>query len=126
MFTAVFLALAAQTLDHSPILMSLQSGGRGLLHKGRGREKLFRFEASWNLQEECSSLIHSSWSAQSSQQGYFLSSVQINLSKCRDSLVAWSKYSLHKQRKSTQSKLNQLSSLQNSNKGSNNVEIKNL
>ncbi|KAF5447221.1 hypothetical protein F2P56_032789 [Juglans regia] len=82
-------ALVAQTLDHSPILMSLQSVGRVLHHEGRGREKLFRFEASWNLQEECSSLIHSSW-------------------------------------KSTQSKLNQLSSLQNSNKGSNNKEIKNL
>ncbi|XP_042988663.1 uncharacterized protein LOC122316195 [Carya illinoinensis] len=47
------LVLAAQSSDHSPLVMHLKKGGRRYVSNGSGKERIFRYEASWKLHEEC-------------------------------------------------------------------------
>ncbi|XP_035551044.1 uncharacterized protein LOC118349646 [Juglans regia] len=59
---------AAQSSDHSPLVMSLRGGVRRLAHEERARQRIFRFEASWNLHEECNNIIQTTWQNQPPQQ----------------------------------------------------------
>ncbi|KAG6674511.1 hypothetical protein I3842_15G045300 [Carya illinoinensis] len=60
-------ALAAQTFNHCPLLINARSGGRRGLYEETKWENIFIFEASWNLHEDCSSIINSSLSHQEVQ-----------------------------------------------------------
>ncbi|XP_042944540.1 uncharacterized protein LOC122278417 [Carya illinoinensis] len=118
-------ALAAQTSDHCPLLINARRRIRwGPLMETK-REKIFRFEASWNLHEACNNIITSSWSNQDSQQGFKIHSVMRKLNKCKDSLKLWS-LTLRKERRDIQTKMNQLSKMQDSSTGSNTAAIKAL
>ncbi|XP_042988315.1 uncharacterized protein LOC122315966 [Carya illinoinensis] len=114
-----FQVLAAHSSDHSPLVMHLKKGGRRYDNKGGGKERIFRYEASWKLHDECTKIIANCWSPQVQQRGSHLWWSQQCLGKCKEDLVKWSSTILMQQRKVIQSKMAQLASLQEVNTGTN-------
>ncbi|XP_042969143.1 uncharacterized protein LOC122301839 [Carya illinoinensis] len=120
-----FNVLVAQTSDHCPLLISLNKRGRRELFLVPTREKIFRFEARWNLHEACNSIIKSCWSHQDSQQVYNINSVLRKLNRCKASLKNWSS-TLWKHKRDIQAQLNRLLEMQDSNTGSRTAKVKAL
>ncbi|XP_042950048.1 uncharacterized protein LOC122282159 [Carya illinoinensis] len=56
--------LAAQTSDHSPLLVIATKRGMRPSSFETRRKKIFRFEASWNVHEACNNIVQSTWSYQ--------------------------------------------------------------
>ncbi|XP_042969177.1 uncharacterized protein LOC122301882 [Carya illinoinensis] len=59
----------AYTSDHCSLVMYLGNEERHAALIERRREKIFRYEASWNLRDECSNLINTYWSQQQEREG---------------------------------------------------------
>ncbi|XP_042944508.1 uncharacterized protein LOC122278379 [Carya illinoinensis] len=118
-------ALAAQTSDHSPLLVIATK--RGMRHSSfeSRRKKIFRFEASWNVHEACNNIVKSTWSAQGSAQGPKMNLFMRKLKSCKESLKHWSS-SLGKKQRDIQGQLKLLLRMQDSNMGSNTAAIKAL
>ncbi|XP_042972967.1 uncharacterized protein LOC122304769 [Carya illinoinensis] len=119
-------ALAAQSSDHSPLVMHLKQGGRRYISNGNGKERIFRYEASWKMHEDCNTIVTNCWSPQLHQRGLHMWWSQQCLRKCKEGLVKWSNTILIQQRKVIQSKLAQLAILQEDNTGADNSTIREL
>ncbi|XP_042980069.1 uncharacterized protein LOC122310254 [Carya illinoinensis] len=115
--------LAAQTSDHSPLLVNARKRGMRSLCFETRRKKIFRFEASWNVHEACNNIIKSTWSSQNTVQDLKMNSIMRKLNRCKESLKHWSS-SLGKKQRDIQGQLKLLLKMQDSNKGSNSAAIK--
>lgn len=91
-------SLAAQSSDHSPLLLDMRNGRERRWSEERIRTKLFIYEASWELREECADIIQSSWNQNQGWNGTLLRGVQNSLERCKTSLLKWSKEKLRKQK----------------------------
>ncbi|XP_042962364.1 uncharacterized protein LOC122296627 [Carya illinoinensis] len=108
-------ALATYSFDHNPIVMHLRKGGRRYVSEGGVRERIFRYETSWKLHEECSKIVANYWSPQVLQRGSHLWMSHKCLVNCKEALVKWSRTTLRLHRKETQVKMQHLANLQESN-----------
>ncbi|XP_042939426.1 uncharacterized protein LOC122274455 [Carya illinoinensis] len=96
----------AYSSDHCPLVINMGSEERLAVLLERRREKMFRYEASWNLRDECSNLINTNWSQQQEGEGNQMRLVQQNLLKCKEGLIQWSRTTLRHNNREIQRKLN--------------------
>ncbi len=78
---------ALQNSDHCLVLLSIQCSSAGQQQK---RKRVFRFEAMWTLEEECSKVIDQAWNSEV-LEGSPMYQVVEKLKRCRGSLIARSK-----------------------------------
>jgi len=80
---SVIEVLPASISDHKPLCLQFDKGRRYI-------PKLFRFEAKWNLDEECSVVVSEAWAKEGDEgrsQGHSWS----KLDRCKARLTEWSK-----------------------------------
>jgi len=73
----------ATTSDHSPLYVHFNS----II---RVPPKIFRFEAKWNLDEQCSEVVREAWNRMDEGTS-MLGMIGRNMDRCRRSLNSWSK-----------------------------------
>jgi len=76
--------LATRTSNHNPLRIRFLPNSQ--THR---RPRLFRFEARWNLDEECAKVINSTWGrgVGGDQQQ---ETIQLKLENCQKALAEWS------------------------------------
>jgi hypothetical protein len=75
--------LETRRSDHKPLWIRI------LPHQGsRGRPYSFKFEACWNLDPECASIVKSVW--EGIEEGGAQAAAEQKLNKCRSTLSSWS------------------------------------
>lgn len=80
---AVVEILLASTSDHRPLYLQFDS-------RSRIAPKLFRFEAKWNLDDECSKVISEAWVEEGGSRGS-LGSIWSSMVRCKVQLQDWNK-----------------------------------
>lgn len=87
------------------------------------RERLFRYDASWDLEEECDNIVRNSWMSTKTTIGS-IDRIHNCLSKCGKALTRWSKHNEKHKNKDIEYKYAQLKLLQDEQDGSNMAKIK--
>ncbi|XP_042952207.1 uncharacterized protein LOC122289289 [Carya illinoinensis] len=100
-------ALATIKSDHSPLYINKQNSGNGK----RKRRTCFRYEANWDLKEECTKVVEKAWKA-AKMGGEGANSMRQKLEHCQRGLLQWNqKEKLHKHKDINRS-LDKISHLQ--------------
>ncbi|GLT71414.1 hypothetical protein SLA2020_434340 [Shorea laevis] len=81
---AKVLILAARSSDHNPVCVFFSKG-----RSSHRRRRIFRFEASWNLDAQSSDIVKNAWTGIGLGDGA-MQSVRTKLAQCQRALVQWS------------------------------------
>ncbi|XP_041026930.1 uncharacterized protein LOC121267125 [Juglans microcarpa x Juglans regia] len=103
---------AASFSDHRPLVVSIAPEGQSLV---RG-ERPFRYEASWALKEDCHKVVEEAWK-RSWMVSNKLEMATEGLNRFKESLRTWSKTSVGSTNQQLHNKIQQLSALQQADKG---------
>ncbi|XP_035547014.1 uncharacterized protein LOC118348759 [Juglans regia] len=111
-------AMAAVKSDHSPLHICMQN-----LEYGRGRRnRVFRYEAAWELKEECGGIVKEVWS-KVAEGTIKAGMIRSKLEQCKRGLISWKQKTIQQDQRDISRDLASISHLQDTGDGSHMVQI---
>lgn len=98
--------LEAWCSNHMPLLLTYTMATDVI----RNMRRNFKYEVSWDLEEECGKIVESEWGRHSEISGH-MNKVQKQLAGCRNALSKWSTNSVKKRGEAIKEKTELLKSL---------------